>query len=201
MSDLSFEIVSAHSMRDVIAPALAFDVRITTSAPAQPVHAILLRCQILVEAASRRNSSLTWTSTTASIPGFSGSTIHPIVVPCALHSSLATAEYFQSVEDLEVPLAFLLSGSVFLEGAQGGLQVCPIPSDTQVRFNLDLRQWHSLMDLHYARLACLNLRRDVFEELCRFKNTQGFSTFEEAIQVMLSLAEQKRTATSAGLDR
>ena len=57
MPDLSFEIVSARPARDMITPAISFDLRVTNRFPEQLIHAVLLRCQIQIEVARRRYSS------------------------------------------------------------------------------------------------------------------------------------------------
>ncbi len=214
MPDLSFEIVAANPVRDMITPALAFDLRLTNPFPEQSIHAVLLRCQIQIEVARRRYSSteqnqlrdlfdepsrwgdtlrsMTWMNTSVNIPAFSGSTIYPITVPCTFDFSVATAKYFHGIADGEVPLTFLFSGSIFFDAGQGALQVAPISWNKEARFRLPVQAWKNLMDLHYPNTACLNLRRDVFDELYRFKISEGYATFEETIQRMLAIAEGAR---------
>ncbi|MGH9640362.1 MAG: DUF6084 family protein, partial [Bryobacteraceae bacterium] len=75
------------------------------------------------------------------------------------------------------------------------LQVAPISWNKEARFRLPVQVWKDLMDLHYPNAACLNLRRDVFDELYRFKMSQGLATFEEAIQRMLAAADRERAAS------
>lgn len=214
MPDLSFEILSASPARDMITPALVFELCVTNRIPQQAIHAILLRCQIQIEVARRRYSSveqdhlrelfddpsrwgdtlrpMTWLNISLNVPVFSGSTVCPIMVPCAFDFTVATAKYFHGIDDGEVPLTFLFSGSVFYDAGQGALQVAPIPWNKEARFRMPVQVWKDLMDLHYPNAVCLNLRRDVFEELYRFKMSQGLATFEEAIQQMLAIAERER---------
>lgn len=214
MPDLSFEIVAANPMRDMITPALAFELRVTNRFPEQSIQAVLLRCQIQIEVARRRYSAteqsqlhdlfddpsrwgdtlrpMTWANTSVNIPAFSGSTVYPITVPCAFDFNVASAKYFHAVADGEVPLTFLFSGTVFYAAAEGGLQVAPISWNKEARFRLPVQVWKSLMDLHYPNAVCLNLRRDVFDELYRFKMSEGLATFEETIQRMLTIAERER---------
>lgn len=208
MPDLSFEILSAGPARETIAPALLFEMRVTNRFPEEAVQTVLLRCQIHIEVARRRYNSaeqerlrelfddpsrwgdtlrpLTWATLSVNIPGFTGSTSYPIAVPCTFDFSAATAKYFHVVGDGEVPLTFLFSGSVFFQSREGALRVAPISWNKEARFHFPLRVWKELMDLHYPNAACLNLRRDVFDELYRFKVTEGFGSFEETIQHMLA---------------
>src|SRR5579875_3339147 len=145
MPDLSFEVLSASPARDMITPALAFDLRVTNRFPEQSIQAVLLRIQIQIEAARRRYSSdeqtqlrelfdepsrwgttlkpMTWVNTSVNIPAFSGSTTYPITVPCSLDFNVASAKYFHGITGGEVPLSFLFSGSVFFDAGQGALQV------------------------------------------------------------------------------
>jgi len=213
MPDLSFEIVSARPARDMITPAISFDLRVTNRFPEQLIHAVLLRCQIQIEVARRRYSSseqdqlrelfdepgrwgdtlrpMTWANISVNLPAFSGSTVCPLIVPCAFDFSVATAKYFHGIDGGEVPLTFLFSGSVFHDAGQGTLQVAPISWNTEARFRLAVETWKALMDQHYPNAVCLNLRRDVFDGLYRFKMARGLATFEEAIQRMLAIAERE----------
>ncbi len=140
-ADLSFEIVAANPVRDMITPALAFDLRVTNAFPEQSIQAVLLRCQIQIEVARRRYSAaeqdqlrdlfddpsrwgdtlrpMTWANISVNIPAFSGSTVYPITVPCTFDFNVATAKYFHGIADGEVPLTFLFSGTVFYDAGQG----------------------------------------------------------------------------------
>jgi hypothetical protein len=214
MPDFSFEIVSAAPARDIITPAIAFDLRVTNRFPNESIHAVILRCQIQIEVARRRynvqeqeqlrelfdDSSrwgdtlrpITWASTSINIPAFSGTTTYSLIVPCSLDFTVATAKYFRAIEGSDVPLTFLFSGSVFYDAGEGNLQVAPISWTKEARFRLPIETWKTLLDLHYPNAVFLNLRRDVFDELYRFKMRRGFATFDETIQRMLTIAERER---------
>ena len=213
MPDLSFEIVGAHPVRDTITPVLAFDLRLTNAFPEQAIQAVLLRCQVQIEAARRRYSSveqnrlrelfdeparwgdtlrpLTWANTSVNIPAFSGATIYPITVACTFDLNVGTTKYFYGIAGGEIPLTFLFSGSIFYHSPDGALQVCPICWNKEARFRLPADVWQSAMDLHHPNAAYLSLRRDAFDDLCQFKASKGFSTFEEAIRQMLAAAERE----------
>lgn len=217
MPDLSFEIVSASPVRDLVTPSLAFDVRVTNRFPEQSIQAVLLRCQIQIEAARRRYTSseqaqlrelfdeperwgdtlrpLTWVNTTANVPAFSGSTVHSINVPCTFDLNVATAKYLHGLAEGEIPLRFLFSGSIFYQSPEAALQVAPISWNKEAGFRLPVQVWQELMDLHFPNTACLPLRRDVFDDLYRFKISKGLATFEDAIHHMLTIAERERPAS------
>jgi len=214
MPDLSFEILAANPARDMITPALAFDLRVTNRFPEQSIETVLLRCQIQIEVARRRYTpaeqsqlrelfddpsrwgdtlrAMTWANTSVNIPAFSPSTVYPVTVPCTFDFNVASAKYFHGITDGEVPLTFLFSGTVFYHAAEGALQVAPISWNKEARFRLPVGVWKDLMDLHYPNAVCLNLRRDVFDQLYRFKMREGLTSFDETIEHMLSFTERER---------
>lgn len=217
MPELSFEILSANPVHDMITPALAFDLLVTNGFPEQSIEAVLLRCQIQIEVARRRYNSteqaqlrdlfdeparwgdtlrpMTWANTSVTVPAFSDSIVYPITVACTFDLSVGTAKYFHGITDGDIPLTFLFSGSVFYKSGEGGLQVGPISWNQEARFRLPVQLWRSAIDLHYPNAGHLTLRRDVFEDLYRFKVSKGLATFDEAIQNMLTIAERDRPAS------
>ncbi len=138
---------------------------------------------------------ITWANTSVTIPAFSGSTVYPLTVPCTFDLNVGTAKYFHGIADGEIPLTFLFSGSVFYKSGEGAFQVGPISWNSEARFRMPVDLWRSAIDLHYPNAAHLTLRRDVFEDLYRFKISKGLATFDEAIQNMLTMAERERPAS------
>jgi hypothetical protein len=217
MPDLSFEIVSANPARDAISPSLTFHLRVTNPFADQLIQTVLLRCQIQIEVARRRYSPteqlqlrelfddpsrwsdtlrpMTWANVSVSIPEFSAVTVYPLSIPCSIDFTAATAKYFHGISDGAVPVTFLFSGSVFFKGPDGLLQIQPISWNKEARFRFPVQVWKDLVDLHYPNAVCLNLRRDVFDELYRFKISAGLPTFEDTIQRMLAIAERERPAS------
>lgn len=214
MPDLSFEIVAVNPVRDMLTPAVAFDLQIANRFPEQTIHAILLRCQIQIEVTRRLYTSdeqdqlrelfdepgrwadtlrpITWFVASLNVPAFSGSTLCPVHVPCTFDFNVATAKYFHGLTDGDVPLTFLFSGSVFYGSPEGSLQVAPISWNKEARYRFPIHAWKTVMDLHHPGAVCLNLRRDVFDELYRFKTSEGLITFDETIERMLSIAGKER---------
>ncbi len=212
MPDLMFEVLGAEPLRDVAAPMLAFHLQVTNRISEEPIHAILLRCQMQIEAARRRYTSheqeqlrdlfdgparwgqtlrpLLWTNLAVNIPSFAGSIVYPVSVPCTFDLNVATAKYFHALEGGEVPITFFFSGTIFYGSGQGGFQVAPISWNQEARFRLSVQLWNEMMDLHYPQLAWLCLRREIFDELYRFKVREGIPTFDETVERMLAVAEQ-----------
>jgi len=212
MPELDFEIVSADPVRDLAVPALAFQLRIQNRAAEEQVHAILLRCQIQIEAPRRRYSlreqnelrdlfgeperwsqtlrPMLWANVCMNIPSFGESVDSSVHVPCTFDLMVASTKYFHALAGGEVPLTFLFSGTVFYRAGQAGFQVSPVPWTKEARFRLPVQTWQAMMDLYYPNLAWLSLQRNVFDALYRFKVKEGLPTFEEAIERLLAAAEQ-----------
>src|SRR5262249_36757096 len=98
-------------------------------------------------------------------------------------------KYFAGLDDGEVPLRLLFSGSVFHAGDDGALRVAPIPWSKEAEYRLPVRVWRAMMDLYYPDSAWLCLRRDTFERLYRYKVGRGLPTGERAVARRLAAAE------------
>ena len=46
------------------------------------------------------------------------------------------------------------------------------------------------MDMHYPNSAWLRLRKDVFEQLDKYKSRQGLPTWDRAVERLLVAAEE-----------
>ncbi len=211
MMDLRFDVVGAEPERIAATPLLLFRLRITEhlspGVPPTPVHAIVLRCQIRIEPARRRYQPgeperlldlfgtperwgqtlrpLLWTHVSAAVPPFVGATDVDLPVPCSYDFCLAATKYFDALDGGEIPLCFLLSGTIFYEGGDGRLQVAQLPWDREAYFRLPAVTWVTLMRRHYPDGAWLCLRKDVFDRLGEFKRRHGLPTWETTIDALL----------------
>jgi hypothetical protein len=130
-----------------------------------------------------------WTHASVVIPPFSGSTIVDLNVPCTFDFNVAATKYFAGLEDGEIPLCLLFSGTVFYEADDGALQVTQIPWDREVKYRLPVRDWKEMMDIYYPNSAWLCLRRDVFDRLYEYKVRCGIPTWEQALESILPSVE------------
>ena len=92
------------------------------------------------------------------------------------------------MEEGEVPLCFLFSGTVFYQGDGGRLQVAPISLDKEANFRLPVAVWKRMMDHYYPHSAWLCLDRDVCDRLLRYKASHGLPTWDKAIESLLAEA-------------
>ena len=208
MPDLSFQIEGASVVPFAATPTLAFRLQIKNAAADERIHTIALRCQIQIEVTRRRYSpeeqqrmldlfgepdrwsqtlrSLLWTHSNLVVPGFAGaSTAVDLQVPCSFDFNIAATKYFEGLENGEIPLLVLFSGTVFYAPEDSALQVAPISWEQEARFKLPVKVWREMMDSYYPNNVWLNLRRDVFERLYRYKMQHGIPTWEQALEQML----------------
>jgi hypothetical protein len=212
MPDLSFAVESAESVPFAAAPTLSLKLKVINPQPDEIIHTVALRAQIQIEATRRRYSdaekaklldlfgepdrwsrtlrSMLWTHASVVIPGFAGSTIADLQIPCTFDFNVAATKYFHGVSDGDIPLDLLFSGTVFYALPDGTLQVAPIPWNKEARFRLPVQIWRKMMDEYYPNSAWLAVHRDVFERLYEFKVRNGIPSWEEALDRLLSAVEE-----------
>ncbi len=216
MPDLSISVEEVEPVAFAATPTLGFKLRVANADPDEVIHTVVLRCQIQIEVTRRRYSppdqerlrdlfgeperwgqtlrNLLWTNTTAVASGFTGVTSIDLPVPCTFDFSVATTKYFNGLADGDIPLCLMFSGTVFYASPAGALQVAPISWEKEARFRLPLRVWKEMMDAYYPNSAWLCLRRDVFEELHRFKTERGIPTWEQTFETMLAELNEEKAA-------
>jgi hypothetical protein len=210
MPDLSFQVENVEAVPFAAAPTLAFKLRIDQVGAPVPIHSVMLRCQVRIEPAKRRYAAeeqerlldlfdtpdhwsqslrpLLWTHASAFVPPFSDTATIDLPVPCTFDFNVGATKYFYALEEGEVPLTFLFSGTIFYELGDVGLQVAQIPWEKEAPFRLPVGVWKEMMDRYYPNSAWLCLRRDVFDRLYRYKSEQRLPTWEQAMDALLSPA-------------
>jgi hypothetical protein len=211
MPDLSFQVVNAEAVPYTAAPLLSFKLRIINADADEKIQSVALRCQIQIESTHRKYDAreqeklldlfgaperwsrtlraMLWTHTSAAVKPFQGTTDVDLPVPCSFDFNVAAAKYFAALEDGEVPLNLMFSGTIFYETAGGGLQVEQISWDREAKYRLPVRVWKEMMDIYYPNSAWLCLRRDVFDRLSQYKMEQGIPTWEQALENLMSAAK------------
>jgi len=211
MPDLSFRIEGVQVVPYAVSPLLAFDLHVANST-SEPIHTVVLRCQVQIEAVRRRYSAaeqermgdlfgephrwgqtlrtMLWTQTSIVVPGFTGAAQIELPVSCTFDFNVATVKYFAGLEEGDIPLCFQFSGTVFYEPAQGepspgALQVAPISWDREAKFRLPVRTWREMMDRYYPNSAWLCLSREVFDRLRQRKAQMGAPTWERMFEALL----------------
>ena len=208
MHDLNFSVEGAMPVPFAAAPALAFKLRITNDDPSERIHNVLLACQIQIESTRRRYNpeeqgqlldlfgepprwsqtlrAMLWTHASAMVPPFEGETLVDLMVPCTFDFNVAATKYFHGLDEGEVPLNLMFSGTIFFAGDDGTLRATRIAWTKEARYRLPVFVWKEMMDRYYPNRAWLCLERDAFEQLLKYKRQRGIPTWEQTVENLLS---------------
>jgi hypothetical protein len=212
MPDLNFQVEAIAAVPFAAVPLLNFRLRITNTDPEEIIHSVVLRAQVQIEVTRRHYSpqeqtqlrdlfggperwsqtlkNMLWTHVAVSVPPFQKETVVEIPVPCTFDFNVGATKYFHGLQDGDLPLNFLFSGTVFYRGPEDTLQVAPISWEKEAKFRLPLKTWRTLIDEYYPNTAWLCLRRDAFERLHEYKIRNGIPTWEEVIERMFAGADE-----------
>ncbi len=208
MAELVFDCLGAHADRYAVAPSMAFTLRISDSS-GQRVEAIALRCQIRIEPSRRRYSAaeaerlndlfgetqrwaetlrpLQFTNVAIMVPRFTGSIELDLPVMLSYDLEIGSTRYFAGLDDGEVPLLLLFSGTVF--GMTGGrLQAQQVPWSKEAAYRLPISIWREAVDAHFPNSAWIKMSRQTLDELQRFKTRTALPTWDATIQALLAAA-------------
>src|SRR6476469_39386 len=158
MPDLTVAVEKAEVVPFAAAPLLAFKLCVRNNDPQELIHTVVLRSKIQIEVTRRRYTpqeqerlrdlfgepqrwrqtlrNLLWTNTSTVIPQFTGATTAELQVPCSFDFSIATTKYFNGLEDGEIPVYRMFTGTVFYAGPTGAMCVAPIAWDKEAKFRL-----------------------------------------------------------------
>jgi hypothetical protein len=207
---LRFRVEDARPEPVAATPTLAFTLAVES---AHAVRAVALDVQVRIAAAARGYDpaaqarlvglfgapaewarsvqSLLWTRASVQVPPFTGAARVVLPIACTYDLEVAAATYFQALEDGDVPLEFLFSGTVFDAGEGGGLRVHRIPWDAEAAYRLPVRVWRETMDRHFPGTAWLRLGREAYARLVAWKARHAVPTWERAIEALLDAAERR----------
>jgi hypothetical protein len=209
---LEFAVRDVVAAEHAVAPHLVAKLRVTETS-GDAVHALLLRCQVKIDAQRRRYGDAEagglldlfgprerWTDTlrpflwihaTAVVQGFTGVTDVDLVLPCTYDVEVTASRYLHALRDGAVPLELLFSGTVFARGASG-YEVTQLPWDREARYDLPVATWRELMDRFFPNAAWLRLDRDTLDALGRYKSERGLLTWDETVTALLDRAAPER---------
>jgi hypothetical protein len=212
MPDLDFSIEGAEVLEFAAVPSLIFKLRVENLGE-EPVRSVALNTQIRLAVTQRHYEaaeqerllelfgephrwgetlrSLLWTHNVLQVPPFSGSTVVDMPVTCTYDLEVVAAKYFHALEDGEVPLEFLFSGTVFYAAEGGGLQVARISWEKEAEFKLPVRLWNEMMDHFFPNSAWIRLHKDAFDRLYSYKVRMGFLNWEAAVEALLRASEHE----------
>jgi hypothetical protein len=211
--DLDFEVESADVLPYAAVPTLLFRLGITNAVEGEEVNSVSLRSQIRIAATQRGYDpeeqgklrelfgephqwkdtlrSLLWTNTDTTVPRFSGGTVFEMPVTCTYDFDVVGTKYFAALDDGEIPLEFLFSGTVFYRGESGALQVARISWEKEAQFRLPVALWKEMMHLYFPNSAWLRVRKDTFDRLYKYRSRNALLTWERTLDDLLDAAEKE----------
>ena len=209
MPDLRIQVAASKVVPFAAAPTLAFQLDIRNAVANEEIHTIALRCQFQIEVTRRGYTrkeqarlldlfgnperwgqtlrTLLWMHTSVVVPHFEGSsTMVDMHIPCTFDFNVASTKYFDGLVEGDIPLLMLFSGTVFYASPESSLRIAPISWELEARHKLPVETWRELMSIYYPNSVWLNLHRDTFERLYRYKMEHGIPTWERALEQILA---------------
>jgi hypothetical protein len=210
VTDLVFDCIGARADRFAVTPSMVMNLRISETS-GQRVEAIALRCQIRIEPARRRYSDaeaqrlndlfgdtqrwaetlkpVQFTNVSIMVPAFTGATELELPIPLSYDMEIGATRYFAGLDDGEVPLLLLFSGTIF-GSADGRLSVQQVPWSKEASYRLPVAVWREAIDAHFPNSAWIKVSTATFDELQRYKNRAALPTWEATVLALLATAEQ-----------
>lgn len=208
MPELDFKVTGIEPAQRGLAPLLHFILEITNTPEAEKIQSVMLQTQIQIQAPGRAYTATEkeklrelfgvpedwgqtlrtrlWAHANTIVPQFQGRTEAILAVPCTFDFQVAATKYFYALEDGEVPLLFLFSGTVFYVAPDGRLQIQKISWEKECVYRMPVRVWREMMDHHYPKSAFIAMRRDLFDQLYEFKRREGLASWDEVIKELLA---------------
>jgi Family of unknown function (DUF6084) len=189
-------------------PALQLDLRVEDGT-GRRVHAVALRVQIRIDPRGRRYSAeetarLTdlfgepnrWGDTLQPLqlatvpvltPSFTNSTTVAVNVPLTYDLDIAAARYLHGLDEGEIPLTLLFSGTMFYAG-DTGVQLGLVPWHEEAEHRLPVAVWRAAMDEHFPGSGWVRLRRDTLDRLAAFRSAHTLLSWDDAVERLLKEA-------------
>ena len=208
MPDLDFTVTGVEAAVHGVAPLLHFKMEVTNTPETETIQSVILQAQIQIHPTQRSYAAAEkeklselfgtpdrwgqtlrarlWTHASATLRQFAGKTEATLSVPCTYDLNVAATKYFYALEDGEVPLLFLFSGTIFYEAADGRLQIQQVSWNKESAYRMPITVWQAMMDEHYPNSAWISLEREVFDRLYDYRRRAGASTWEQTIERLLT---------------
>jgi hypothetical protein len=203
--DLAFAVTDGARLEHAAAPTLRFVLRVDSGGAA--VRSVLLDTQVRIAATRRAYApesddrlfelfgaradwgttlrSLLWTRTTLVVPPFTGTAEVDLLVPCTYDLDVTATRYFDALNDGDVPLEFLFSGTVFYSADDGRLQTARLSWELEAEYRLPVAVWRETMDHHFPGTAWLRLDRESHDRLVAYKSRRALPTWAAAIDELV----------------
>jgi hypothetical protein len=204
MSDFVFDCLGVHAEPYAAAPTLLLRLRISETS-GRRIQAIALRCQLRIQPIRRRYSDeeaarladlfgerSRWGDTlkpiqlatlSVLVPAFTGAVEIEVPLPVSYDLEVATGQYFHALDEGEVPLLMLFSGTVFTPDG-----IVQVPWDRECEHRMPVAVWRDLMNLYFPGGGWLRLTRETLDALQEFKHRNTIPTWDAAVTALLKEA-------------
>jgi hypothetical protein len=208
--ELAFTVLGCEPLPYQAAPTLRFSLAIDAGGAA--VRSVMLETQVRIAATQRGYSEaeqarlgdlfgaphqwaqtlrgLLWTHATLVVAPFQGATVADLLVPCTYDFDVAAAKYLAGVQDGEIPLELLFSGTVFYAGPGGALQINRISWNAEAAYRLPVSVWRETMDIYFPASAWLRLDREIFDRLVAFRARRALTGWDAVLDALLAPHEE-----------
>jgi hypothetical protein len=209
--ELAFTVLGCEPLPHAAAPTLRFSLAIDAGGGA--VRSVMLETQLRIAATQRGYSDieqarlgdlfgaphqwadtlrgLLWTHATLVVASFDGATVADLLVPCTYDFDVAAAKYLAGVQDGEIPLELLFTGTVFYAGPGGALQINRISWNAEAAYRLPVSVWRETMDIYFPDSAWLRLDREIFNRLVAFRARRALTGWDAVLDALLDAGEER----------
>jgi hypothetical protein len=199
--ELQFSVKGAERVEHAAVPTIAFALGVATD---RPVRSVLLDVQLQIAARRRPYDdaaherlfelfgpaeqwdrslrTLPWMRTTLVVPPFTDGTVVELPLACSYDLEVAASRYFDALDDGEVPLEFLFSGTVFY-GAP--LQAARISWESEAAYRMPVALWRETMDRYFNGTAWLRLPKPSLDRLAAHKSRHALATWGDVVDSLL----------------
>lgn len=212
---LAFSVVNAEAEPRAAVPTLRITLAVENRAGGA-VQSVMLTAQIRIDVARRGYDratqarladlfgaperwgetarSLLWTHATTVIPSFDGQTVAALLVPCTYDFEVAVAKYLSGIEDGDIPIELLFTGSVFYTDPEGLLRTARIGWDVETSYRMPVRVWKDIMEHYFPNTAWIRVQRDSFDRLYAYRTEHALHSWEQAIDALVHCADDQATS-------
>lgn len=129
--------------------------------------------------------NLLWTRATVLTGPFSDDATVELPVPCSYDFDVAAAKYLDALQDGEIPLELMFSGTILYDHEAGCVRAAPIPWDREAGYRLPVALLRDAMRSVFGDSAWVRLPRATFDRLCRYRRERGSADWEQTIESLL----------------
>ena len=216
MSALAFSVIGARVEPYAASPQLTLRLRVAETTGTR-IETAALRVQVRIEPQSRRYAAgeslrltdlfgpierygdtlrpLLWTHVPATLLAFEGETEIDLSIPCSYDFEVAAHKYLAGLEDGEIPLLLLFSGTIFAQGPSG-IAAEFVSWSSEARYRLPVALWRATMEAYFPNEAWIRVSRDAFDELDRIRTSRGLPTWDAVLAYLFERVEGDVAATA-----